>query len=253
MKNSTTSVTQDTATLGAFLGDGRDPAALAGSLGRTDGRSSRWDAHRAARREDLINATIEAIAAHGPSVGMDQIAAIAKTSKPVVYRYFADKTDLYRAVSTRLVEQVLARVLAVAERNPPPRALIHASIDAYLELLEDSPQLYRFVAAHPLIDTPDGVRSFSTVVAELLSSQLAAQLHEGGLDPSYAHPWGDGIVGFITATSMWWLDNREAMTRQQLAAYLGALLWGGAAGVYQYVGQPADARPAPGVFPHLSI
>ena len=45
MKNSTTSVTHDTATsraraLGAFLGDGRDPAALAGSLGRTDGRST---------------------------------------------------------------------------------------------------------------------------------------------------------------------------------------------------------------------
>jgi hypothetical protein len=54
------------------------------------------------------------------------------------------------------------------------------------------------------------------------------------------------------ATSMWWLDHREAMTRQQLTAYLGALLWGGAAGVYQYVGQPADARPAAGVFPYLS-
>lgn len=221
--------------------------------GRPDGRSSRWDAHRAARREDLINATIAGIAAHGPTVGMDQIAALANTSKPVVYRYFADKTDLYRAVSTRLVERVLARILAVAERNPPPRALIHASIDAYLELLEDSPGLYRFVAAHPLIDTPDGsVRSFSTVVAELLSAQLAAQLREGELDPAYARPWGDGIVGFITATSMWWLDHREAMNRQQLTSYLGALLWGGAAGVYQYVGQPADARPADGVFPYSS-
>jgi len=181
----------------------------------------------------------------------------------VVYRSFADKTDLYRAVSTRLVEQVLARILAVAERNPPPRALIHASIDAYLELLENSPGLYRFVAAHPLIDTPGGtgstgagtageVTAFSTVVAELLSAQLSAHLAEGGLDPSYARPWGDGIVGFITATSMWWLDHRDAMTRQQLTAYLGALLWGGAAGVYQYVGQPADARPAVGVFPHIS-
>jgi AcrR family transcriptional regulator len=229
-----------------------DTAAGAAS-GRPDGRSSRWDAHRAARREELIDATVAAIAEYGPSVGMDQIAAQANTSKPVVYRYFADKTDLYRAVSTRLVEQVLARILAVAERNPPPRALIHASIDAYLELLESSPGLYRFVAAHPLIDTPDGgVAAFSTVVADLLGAQLAGHLAEGGLDPSYARPWGDGIVGFITATSMWWLDHREAMSRQQLTAYLGALLWGGAAGVYQYVGQPADARPAVGVFPHMS-
>lgn len=223
-----------------------------GRAGRTDGRSSRWDSHRAARREELIAAAVAAIAEHGPSVGMDQIAARARTSKPVVYRYFTDKTDLYRAVSTRLVEQVLARLLAVAEQNPPPRALIHASIDGYLALLESSPQLYRFLAAHPLIDTPSGVSSFSTVVAELLSAQLAEQLAEGDLDPAFAHPWGEGIVGFITATSLWWLDHRAAMTRQQLSAYLGALLWGGAAGVYQYAGQPADARPAPGVFPYLS-
>jgi hypothetical protein len=148
---------------------------------------------------------------------------------------------------------VLSRILAVAERNPPPRALIHASIDAYLELLESSPELYRFVAAHPLIDTPNGgVAAFSTVVADLLGAQLSAHLTEGGLDPSYGRPWADGIVGFITATSMWWLDHREAMSRQQLTAYLGALLWGGAAGVYQYVGAPADARPAAGVFPHMS-
>lgn len=228
----------------------QDTGGRGNGIGRPDGRSSRWDSHRAARREDLIGAAIDAIAEHGTSVGMDQIAAAAGTSKPVVYRYFADKTDLYRAVSTRLVEQVLARLLAVAEKSPPPRALIHASIDGFLELVESNPQLYRFVAAHPLIDTPDGeVQAFSTVVAELLSAQLAAQLHEGGLDPDYAHPWGDGIVGFITATSLWWLDHREAMTRPQLSAYLGALLWGGAAGVYQYVGQPADARPAPGVFP----
>ncbi len=42
------------------------------------------------------------------------------------------------------------------------------------------------------------------------------------------------------------------MTRQQLADYLSALLWGGAAGVYQSVGLRVDTTPAPGVFPHLT-
>jgi AcrR family transcriptional regulator len=243
VKNSVVGVIQGTA----------DQVPETGRPARADGRRSRWDSHRAARREELIMAAVAAIAEHGPSVGMDQIAARARTSKPVVYRYVADKSDLYRAVSTRLVEQVLARLLAVAGQNPPPRALIHASIDGYLALLESSPQLYRFLAAHPFIDTPSGsVSSFSTVVAELLSTQLAGQLAEGGLDPALAHPWGEGIVGFITSTSMWWLDHRESMTRPQLSAYLGALLWGGAAGVYQYVGQPADARPPAGVFEALS-
>ena len=218
---------------------------------RTDGRRSRWDSHRAARRDELIDAAIAAIGAHGAGVGMDQIASAARTSKPVIYRYFTDKTDLYRAVSQRLVGRVLSTLLAVADGNPSPRRLIHASIDAYLGLLEDNPELYRFVAEHPLVDSGEnaGVTAFSSVVADLLSHQLAEQLREGGLDPAFAHPWGEAIVGFINAAGLWWLDHRDAMTRAQLADYLGALLWGGAAGVYQYVGQPADPRPAPGVFP----
>ena len=41
------------------------------------------------------------------------------------------------------------------------------------------------------------------------------------------------------------------MTRGELADYLVALLWGGAAGVYQSAGRKVDARPGPGVFPGL--
>ena len=218
---------------------------------RPDGRRSRWDSHRATRRDELIDAAIAAIGEHGAGVGMDQIASAARTSKPVIYRYFTDKTDLYRAVSERLVGRVLSTLLDVAAGNPSPRRLIHASIDAYLGLLEDNPELYRFVAEHPLVDSGAGagITAFSSVVADLLNRQLAEQLREGDLDPAFAHPWGEAIVGFINAASLWWLDNRDAMSRVQLADYLGALLWGGAAGVYQYVGQPADARPAPGVFP----
>lgn len=219
--------------------------------GRPDGRSSRWVAHRSARRDELIEAAIEAISEYGSSAGMDQIAAKARTSKPVVYRYFADKTELYRAVSTRLVGRVLDTLVAVAATNPPPRSLINASIDAYLGMLEENPELYRFVADHPVIDAAGGRTKFSAVVADLLAVQLAAQLREGDLDPAFAHPWGDAIVGFINSAGLWWLDHRDAMDREQLTAYLGALLWGGAAGVYQYAGHPADAQPPPGVFPHL--
>ncbi|MCU1658226.1 MAG: putative Transcriptional regulator, TetR family, partial [Pseudonocardiales bacterium] len=136
------------------------------------------------------------------------------------------------------------------------RELIHAGVDAYLQLLEDNPELYRFVAQHPLVaeQVPDGSPGvgFSTAVADVLTGQLATHLREVGLDPAFAHPWGEAIVGFIDAASLWWLDHRDAMTRRQLGDYLGSLLWGGAAGVYQYAGRKVDAKPVPGVFPRLS-
>jgi AcrR family transcriptional regulator len=219
-----------------------------------DGRRSRWDAHRATRRDDLIDAAIRAIKRHGAGVGMDQIAADAGTSKPVVYRYFADKTELHRAVTQRVVGTILATLRTVTDRTPPAQALIRGSVAAYLALLEQSPELYRFVVDHPYLEAVDGAEpaTYREVIADLLAEQLGRSLRAGGLDPAFAHPWGDAIVGFINSASLWWLDHPGAMTRDQLADYLSALLWGGAAGVQTYAGQPADPTPPPGVFPRLS-
>lgn len=235
--------------LDAALDVTRHTAKAAAKTSRVDGRNARWAEHRAARRDELIDAAVSAIGTYGANVGMEQIAAVAKTSKPVIYRYFSDKTDLYRAVGQRVVGQVLVTLSEVLATDPPPRELLHAGVDAYLSLLEENPELYRFASQHPLRDNSDGTTTdFSALVAELLSQQLEKQLSDNGLDPALAHPWGDAIVGFIRSASLWWLDHRDAMTRRQLTDYLSALLWGGAAGVYRSAGKDVDATPAPGVF-----
>ena len=229
---------------------GAGPDGPAGS----DGRRTRWDAHRTARRAHLIESTIRSIARHGPDVGMDQIAADAGTSKPVVYRYFADKTDLYRAVTQRVVSTVMASLQAATAESPSSRQVIHASVDAYLALLEQSPQLFRFVLAHPHLErAADGseTATFSEVIAELLGTELGQTMRAGGLDPAFAHPWGEAIVGFISAASLWWIDHPGGMQREHLTDYLAALLWGGAAGVQLFAGEQVDPRPAAGVFPAL--
>ena len=90
--------------------------------------------------------------------------------------------------------------------------------------------------------------AFARPVAEVLTASLGRRLAEVGLDPLGARPWGEAIVGFIEAASLWWVEHPDAMTRTELSAYLSALLWGGIAGVLQGAGQDVDARPAPGVF-----
>lgn len=217
-----------------------------------DGRRSRWNAHRAARREELLDAAVAAVNEYGPEVGMDQIAAVAATSKPVIYRYFSDKSDLYRAVGERVVRQIATALQAVHDPSDP-RTMLHAAIDGYLQLLEDNPQLFRFLASNRLLTdarpTAPTPAEFSGAVTALLDTALAEQLTSCGLDPSSAQPWGAAALGFIRAAGLWWLDNPQRMTRTQLTEYLAALLWGGAAGVYQLSGRRVDGRPAPGVFP----
>jgi AcrR family transcriptional regulator len=213
---------------------------------RIDGRSARWTAHRIARREELIDAAVAAVNEFGSSVGMDQIAAAARTSKPVIYRYFTDKNDLYRAVGERVITEIVTTLRAV-EHDSEPQALLRASIDAYLQLLEDNPQLFRFITQHQMpVDA-----EFSRPVAAVLTHALGEQLRAIGIDPAGARPWGEAVVGFIRAASLWWLDNPETMTRAELREYLAALLWGGGAGVFQLAGREVDPRPQAGVFAKL--
>src|SRR5215203_6870630 len=100
-----------------------------------DRRDSRWDDHRRARREQLVQATVAAVARHGAGVGMEEIAAEAGTSKTVVYRHFSDRTELYVAVCTRVASHLLPKLRDAIETSEQPRQMVAAAIETYLAFL----------------------------------------------------------------------------------------------------------------------
>jgi AcrR family transcriptional regulator len=187
-----------------------------------------------------------AVRDYGESVGMDQIAAVAHTSKPVIYRYFGDKADLYRAIGQRMAGHLLALIGTAVEAESDSRARLKAGVDAYLGVLDETPALYRFVVN----GTADGalLNEFMALVGGLITKELRDDLAAKGVHPDAATPWSTAIVGFVRAAGDWWLANRAMMTREQLAEYLSSLLWGGAASLYASVGVQVDVTPPPGVF-----
>lgn len=200
----------------------------------SDGRRVRWQAHREARRKTLIDAAVRAVRRNGSGAGMDQIAAEAGTSKPVVYRYFADKADLYVAVGERVAQGLVDRITAAVDGQPDGRAMVAAGVEAYLRVIEEEPELYRFVVNHTLLDRPlenDPVADYSSVLGSYLSRRLGDLTREVGLDSGAAEPWGFGLVGLVRSAGEWWLE-RQSMSRQALADYLTSLIWGGLAGAY---------------------
>src|ERR1700712_1647449 len=103
---------------------------------------------------------------------MDQIAAEAGTSKPVVYRYFSDKADLYLAVGQRVAQEAVDRITAAVDGQPDGRSMVAAGVDAYLRAIEEEPELYRFVINHTLLDRPvdnDPVADYTSVLGTNIS------------------------------------------------------------------------------------
>jgi AcrR family transcriptional regulator len=198
----------------------------------TDGRKGRWAGHREQRKSELTAAAVEAIRRYGPEVGMDAIAAQAGVSKPVLYRYFADKSELWLAVGQQAAAMVLDAIVPAVAEVREERAAIAAAIDAYLAHIEADTHLYRFVVHQPEVSRHrDVVADVVDTVASGLARILGDRLRARGLDSGAALPWAYGVVGYVQAVGDWWLRQQQPISREALGDYLTTFLWGGVAGM----------------------
>lgn len=186
---------------------------------------------RARRRQELLDAADRAIMRMGPDVTMDEIAAEAATAKPVLYRYFGDKGGLYQALAERYVQLVMTTVrdaLTTLE-GASARDRLEAAIGAYLELVESSLPVYRFLMHRAVTERAEAHATVADFIRGLggeLAAVLAEDLRTRGLDPHAAEPWARGIVGMVHVAGDWWLEQRS-MTRERLVEHLVTLLWTG--------------------------
>lgn len=220
----------------AHAGERRDSKAR-------DRRDSRWDEHRRARREQLVDAAVIAVGRHGAGVGMEEIAAAAGTSKTVVYRHFTDRTDLHVAVCSRVAGSLLAELRAAMDGSDSPRATLAAAVETYLAFIEADPELYRFVVHASPSDRPvdaDPISTLSDFVGDQATEILAGALRQAGRAPAAAQPWGHGVVGMVRAAADWWLRAGRPMLRSELAAHLTDLAWAGLSGVVTTEERPTE-------------
>src|SRR4051812_46038643 len=176
-----------------------------GRAGKRDGRHERWSAHRVARRAELIEAVLGAVRERGPGIDMDDIAAVSGVAKPVFYRYFKDKGDLFLAVGVEVGERLVADVVAALDGTRDPRAMISAAVDTFLRAVEDDPQVYRFVLQRPA--NAATASDYSAVISKRASRLIGDLLRDAGLDTGAAEPWGFAMVGAVRSPAERGLDE----------------------------------------------
>lgn len=210
---------------------------------RVDARKARWAGHREQRRIELIRAAITAAVEYGPAVDMGQVAKVAGVSKPIFYRYFADKSQLWLAVGEHLAQEVVAAVVPVIEQVREERELIAAAIDSYLGAIERQAEFYRLLVRQDVPGAQHLVNSASQNVASGLCQVMGDRLRALGLDAGPAEPWAVGIVGLVQATGDWWMKRDRPVCRRVLTDHLTALLWQGFAGIRAMADLPGDHPP----------
>ncbi|MBW8820215.1 MAG: TetR/AcrR family transcriptional regulator [Streptomyces sp.] len=156
----------------------------------------------AERREQLIDIARTLFAERGfDGASVEEIAARAEVSKPVVYEHFGGKEGVYAVVVDREVRQLL-------------------ETDGFRIMVRDS----------PLGSSTGSYVSIMSDIASRVEGILVDEFKRRGFDAKAAPMYAQMLVGMVGMTGQWWLDTRKP-AKEVVAAHLVNLAWNGLAGL----------------------
>ncbi|GGO08188.1 hypothetical protein GCM10010116_16570 [Microbispora rosea subsp. aerata] len=185
----------------------------------------------AERREQLIQVGRALFADKGfDGTSVEEIAARAKVSKPVVYEHFGGKEGIYAVVIDREMQRLLSLVTQALSASHARIKLERAAL-ALLQYIEESSEGFRILVRDS--HAASGTGTFASLISDIASQVedvLADEFKERGYDPKLAPMYAQMLVGMTALTGQWWLDVRKPR-REEVAAHLVNLSWNGLTGL----------------------
>ena len=194
---------------------------------------------RAERRSQLLAIALDLFATEGfHHVSMDDIAERAEVSKPVLYRHFPSKLDLYLAV----VDEQGAALLTAVERAVAPveagpvargegRTVVAAVVEAYLTFVqvagESSTLLFESDVTHDA-QVRGRVEHATAEATRRIADVLAAVT---GRDRADADVLAAALVSAAQGAATYWLRHGEGGSTQRVVELVSDLQWRGLAGL----------------------
>lgn len=186
------------------------------------------------RREQLLSIGRALFAQKGmEATSVEEIAAKAKVSKPVVYEHFGGKEGLYAVVVDREIDYLLGAITdALASPGPVhPRALTERAALALLTYIEEHADGFRIlVRDSPVTQTTGTFASLLSDVAGQVEHLLGEAFKRNGFEAKFAPMYSQMLVGMVALTGQWWLDTRKP-DKQAVAAHVVNLAWNGLSGL----------------------
>src|ERR1700742_1789674 len=181
----------------------------------------------AERRNQLLDVGRTLFAERGyEAASIEEVAARAGVSKPVVYEHFGGKEGLYAVVVDREMQSLTQRISS-ALTTGHPRMMVEQAALALLVYIEDETDGFRVLTR----DSPvaSGTGTFSSLLNDIASQVeylLAEEFARRQLNIELASMYAQMLVGMVALVGQWWLDVREP-PREVVAAHLVNLGWNG--------------------------
>lgn len=195
----------------------------------------------AARREQLVAVGRQVFAAKGvDGTSVEEIAATAAVSKPVVYEHFGGKEGLYAVVVDRELRALTDGVTASLTAGGSDRETIERAALALLDYIEGSPDGFRILVRDVSGTAPSGTyASLLSDVAAEVAHLLSDAFEQRELESRYAPMYAQMLVGLVSLTGQWWLETRTP-SKEVVAAHMVNLAWNGLSGLDPHVSLTPD-------------
>ncbi|OBG86812.1 TetR family transcriptional regulator [Mycobacterium sp. NS-7484] len=180
----------------------------------------------AQRRSDLLDAAERAIRAHGPDVGIAEVAKEAGFVRSAVYAVFPNRAAILSALGERQARRLLIEITERADGSVDLRRRMWLFFDVICGWMQDDPNLYRALGMHAA--SGDEMPGIFDELAAAVEAMLRLSLAAGGADTAAAAPWARAIVGSAMVSAQWWIRDSD-MPRAELVEHLTTLCWDGGA------------------------
>ncbi|WP_314412239.1 TetR/AcrR family transcriptional regulator [Streptomyces kroppenstedtii] len=194
---------------------------------QTDGRSTRWDDHKARRQVDLVDAAVALIEDEGTRFKLQRLAERVGLPRSVLYRHFKDRATLDELIRRRVVESFMRGIEPTLSFDGTIEESVRRVVGAHLDWVAQHPRLYAYmgVGEHAMGDG-SLVADTKAAIALMLSARFADVLKALGVPEAPIRSVAIGIVGFVdTCVNQWVRDDRRELSEEELREMLCRSVW----------------------------
>ncbi|MGB2756370.1 MAG: helix-turn-helix domain-containing protein [Acidimicrobiia bacterium] len=185
------------------------------------------------RRIQLIEVARNVFATQGYSpTSMDDIAAAAGVTKPVLYQHFRSKRALYREILHTVGDEMIRALESATASASGGRARVEAGFAAYFRWVEGSPNAFRILFGASVRNDKEFAKTIDSVLDR--ATTAIAELIEINASGDQRRVLAHALIGMTESVSrhdLVQLSDREPTSAEDLARWLAELAWFGLRGV----------------------
>lgn len=190
--------------------------------------TSRLPAHK--RRQQILDVALQEFSGAGyHATTMDDVAASAGVTKPVLYQHFSSKRALYIHLVDDVGKRMAAAITNRTASAESPRRQVEAGIGAYFDFIAENREAFLLLfegADRSDSDVAEAVDRIEDSMAELVAPLIAA-----GIEADQQRALAYGIVGAAEAAGRAWATAKLSVEPARLAAEISELVWSGLRGI----------------------